>query len=100
MTDSMKRAIAETKRRRDMQVSFNAKHHITPQTIIKPVKEKEVEIKDIKHVPRPEIPNVVIELEKQMRDAADNLDFERAIALREQIKKLNERLKEAGKRSH
>jgi len=99
MTDSMKRAIAETKRRRDMQVSFNVKHHITPQTIIKPVKEKEVEIKDIKHVPRPEIPNVVIELEKQMRDAADNLDFERAIALREQVKKLNERLKEAGKRS-
>jgi excinuclease ABC subunit B len=82
-----------------MQVSFNAKHHIIPQTIIKPVKEKEVEIKDIKHVPRPEIPNVVIELEKQMRDAADNLDFERAIALREQVKKLNERLKEAGKRS-
>ena len=50
-------------------------------------------------MPRPEIPTVVIELEKQMRDAADNLDFERAIALREQIKKLNERLKEAGKRS-
>jgi excinuclease ABC subunit B len=43
---------------------------------------------------------VVIELEKQMRDAADSLDFERAIALREQIKKLNERLREVGKRSH
>ena len=50
--------------------------------------------------PRTEIPNVVIELDKQMRDAADSLDFERAIALREQIKKLNERLREAGKRSH
>ena len=99
MTESMKRAIAETKRRRDLQVTYNTEHHITPQTIKKPVKEKEVEIKDTKHVPRTEIPNVVIELEKQMRDAADSLDFERAIALREQIKKLHERLKEGGKRS-
>jgi excinuclease ABC subunit B len=98
MTDSMKRAIAETKRRRDLQVAFNKKHHITPQTIIKPVKEKEVDIKDTKHVPKMEIPNVVIELEKQMQDSADNLDFERAIALRDQIRKLNERLAEAGKR--
>ena len=100
MTDSMKRAIAETKRRRDMQVAYNAEHNITPKTIKKPVKEKEVEIRDTRHVPRTEIPNVVIELEKQMRDAADSLDFERAIALREQVKKLNERLREAGKRSH
>jgi excinuclease ABC subunit B len=96
MTDSMKSAISETRRRREMQIAYNENHHITPQTIIKPVKEKEVEIKDTKHVPKAEIPNVVIELEKQMRDAADNLDFERAIALREQVKKLNERLKEAG----
>ena len=92
MTDSMKRAIAETKRRRDLQLAFNEEHHITPRTIIKPVKEKEVDITDTKHVPRNEIPNVVIELEKQMRDAAENLDFEKAIALRDQIKKLNERL--------
>jgi excinuclease ABC subunit B len=80
-------------------VAYNTEHHITPQTIRKPVKEKEVEIRDTKHVPRTEIPNVVIELEKQMRDAAESLDFERAIALREQIKKLHERLKESGKRS-
>jgi len=98
MTDSMKRAIAETKRRRELQVAFNKKHHITPQTIIKPVREKEIDITDTKHVPKKEIPNVVIELEKQMQDAADNLDFERAIALRDQIKKLNDRLAEAGKR--
>jgi excinuclease ABC subunit B len=96
MTDSMKTAISETKRRREMQIAYNENHHIVPQTIIKPVKEKEVEIKDTKHVPSAEIPNVVIELEKQMRDAADNLDFERAIALREQVKKLNERLKHGG----
>jgi excinuclease ABC subunit B len=100
MTDSMNRAIAETKRRRDLQVAYNTEHNIIPMTIRKPVKEKEVEIRDTRHVPRTEIPNVVIELEKQMRDAADSLDFERAIALREQVKKLNERLREAGKRSH
>ncbi|MGA9085299.1 MAG: excinuclease ABC subunit UvrB [Methanoregula sp.] len=97
MTDSMKAAISETKRRREMQIAYNTSHHIVPQTIIKPVKEKEVEIKDTKHVPRAEIPNVVIELEKKMRDAADNLDFEQAIALREQVKKLTERLKQGGK---
>jgi excinuclease ABC subunit B len=97
VTDSMKKAIAETKRRRDMQIAYNTEHNITPRTIIKPVKEKEVEIRDTKHVPKSEIPNVTIELEKQMRDAAENLDFERAIALRDQIKKLNERLKSAGR---
>ncbi|WP_321504527.1 excinuclease ABC subunit UvrB [uncultured Methanoregula sp.] len=92
MTDSMKRAIAETKRRRTLQVAFNKKHNIIPQTIIKPVKEKEVEITDTKHIPKNEIPNVVIELEKEMRDAAERLDFERAIAVREQIKQLHARL--------
>ncbi len=97
MTDSMKRAINETKRRRDLQVAFNKQHGIIPKTIIKPVKEKEVDIKDTKHVPKNEIPNVVIELEKQMRDAAERLDFEKAIALRDQVKKLNERLATAGR---
>jgi len=96
MTDSMKTAISETQRRRQMQIAYNEKHHIIPQTIIKPVKEKEVEIKDTKYLPKAEIPNVIIEIEKQMRDAADNLDFERAIALRDQVKKLNERLKHGG----
>jgi len=100
MTNSMQRAIAETRRRREMQVRYNTKHGIVPLTIIKPVKEKEVELTDTKHVPKNEIPNVIIDIEKQMRDAADSLDFERAIALRDQIKKLNERLKEAGKNLH
>jgi excinuclease ABC subunit B len=97
ITDSMKAALFETKRRRDMQLGYNEEHHIVPQTIIKLVKQKEVEIRDTRHVPKSEIPNVMIELEKQMRDAAENLDFERAIALRDQIKKLNERLKTGGK---
>jgi excinuclease ABC subunit B len=96
MTDSMAKAIAETKRRRDMQISFNRDHNIVPQTIKKPIKEKEVDITDTKHVPKSEIPNVVIGLEKQMRDAAENLDFERAIALRDQIRKLTLRFRDVG----
>jgi len=96
MTDSMTRAIAETKRRRSLQIAHNTEYNITPQTIIKPVKEKEVDIRDTKHVPKGEIPNVVIELEAQMNFAAANLEFEKAIALRDQIKRLNERLKEVG----
>ncbi len=99
MTDSMKRAMAETQRRRTLQIAYNEEHHITPVTIKKPIREKEVDIKDTKHVPKKEIPNVVIELEKQMRDAAESLDFERAIALREQVKNLYERLKEEEKKS-
>ncbi len=99
MTDSMKRAMAETQRRRTLQIAYNNEHKITPVTIKKPIREKEVDIKDTKHVPKKEIPNVVIELEKQMRDAAESLDFERAIALREQVKNLYERLKEGEKKS-
>jgi excinuclease ABC subunit B len=93
MTDSIKRAIAETNRRRKIQTDYNTKNNITPKTIIKPIKEKEVEIKDIKHIPKAEIPNMIIELEAEMRVAADNLDFEKAIALRDRMKKLKENLK-------
>ncbi|CCJ36796.1 excinuclease ABC subunit B [Methanoculleus bourgensis MS2] len=91
MTDSIKRALAETERRRTMQLAYNARHGITPQTIQKPIREKEVEITDVKHVPKQEIPNLIIELEAEMREAAERLEFERAIALRDTIRKLQER---------
>lgn len=91
LTDSIKAALLETKRRRDMQIEFNKKHGIEPQTIRKPIKEKEVDVKDVKHIPRSDIPNMVIQLEAEMRSAAERLDFERAIALREQIRRLKER---------
>jgi excinuclease ABC subunit B len=91
MTDSIKRALAETERRRTMQLAYNARHGITPQTITKPIREKEVEITDVKHVPKQEIPNLIIELEAEMREAAERLEFERAIALRDTIRKLEER---------
>ncbi|MDK2917008.1 MAG: excinuclease subunit [Euryarchaeota archaeon] len=90
MTDSIKKAMAETGRRRTMQLDYNARHGITPQTIKKPIREKEVEITDIKHVPKSEVPNLIIELEADMREAAERLEFERAIALRDMIKKLQE----------
>ncbi|MEE8401520.1 MAG: excinuclease ABC subunit UvrB [Candidatus Hydrothermarchaeaceae archaeon] len=91
-TESMKRAIAETSRRRTMQLSYNKIHNITPKTIIKPVKEKEVEVTDTRHIPKGEIPNAIIELEAHMRNSADKLDFEKAIMHRNQINKLKERL--------
>ena len=93
MTDSMKKAIGETKRRRKLQTEFNKVHGITPKTIVKPIKEKEIEIIDTKHIPKSDIPNMIIELQQEMEVAADKLDFEKAIMLREKVKKLQERLK-------
>jgi excinuclease ABC subunit B len=92
LTDSMKNAIDETERRRSMQIAYNKKHGITPKTIIKPVKEKETEITDIKHIPNSEIPNVIIELEADMNIAAESLEFERAIMLRDKIAALRKKL--------
>ncbi|MEQ8168164.1 MAG: excinuclease ABC subunit UvrB [Candidatus Eremiobacterota bacterium] len=92
ITDSIKKAVHETNRRREIQIEFNKKHNITPETIKKPVKEKFVEIKDVKHVPRAEIPNMIIELEAEMKEASDRLDFEKAILVRDKINKLREKI--------
>jgi excinuclease ABC subunit B len=91
-TDSIKKAVEETNRRRNIQVEFNKKHNITPTTIIKPIKEKIVEIKDTKHIPKKDIPKIIIDLEIEMRNAADSLDFERAIFLRNKIDTLKQRI--------
>ncbi len=90
LTNSIQRALAETNRRRTVQLNYNKEHGIIPTTIIKPIKEKVVEIKDTKHIPRKEIPVILINLELEMRKAADDLDFEKAIALRDRIKKLRQ----------
>ncbi len=90
VTNSISRALAETNRRRTVQLQYNAQHGITPTTIIKPIKEKVVEIKDTKHIPRKEIPAILVNLELEMMKAADELDFEKAIALRDRIKKLRQ----------
>jgi excinuclease ABC subunit B len=93
MTDSIKDAIAETERRRRIQLDYNEKNGIVPKTIIKPIRQREVvELTDSKHVPKAEIPNLIVELDAEMKKAAEELDFERAIAIRDRIKKLDERL--------
>jgi len=90
LTNSIQRALAETNRRRTVQLNYNKEHGIIPTTVIKPIKEKVVEIKDTKHIPRKEIPVILVNLELEMRKAADDLDFEKAIALRDRIKKLRQ----------
>ena len=92
MTESIINAMGETKRRRDLQIAYNKKYEIIPKTIIKPVKEKEVEVTDIKHIPKKEIPNLLIELDADMKNAAEDLDFEKALLLRDKIKALKKRI--------
>jgi excinuclease ABC subunit B len=92
ITLSIQKALEETNRRRTMQLEFNKKHHITPTTIVKPIKEKVVEITDTKHIPKKDIPAIIVNLETEMRKAADDLDFEKAIALRDRINRLKQTL--------
>ncbi|MEM4267957.1 MAG: excinuclease ABC subunit UvrB [Candidatus Woesearchaeota archaeon] len=91
VTESIKKAVNETKRRRELQMQYNLKHNIIPKAIIKPIRERIVELKDVKHVPKKEIPNLIIQLEAEMEKAAEMLDFEQAIVLRDRIKRLRDR---------
>lgn len=91
-TNSIKRALEETNRRRSMQLEYNKKHNINPETIIKPIKEKVVEIKDIKHIPKKDIPDMIVDLELKMKEAADNLEFEKAIMIRDKINRFKQEL--------
>jgi excinuclease ABC subunit B len=90
ITDSIQQALDETNRRRKMQLEFNKKNKITPTTIIKPIKEKITDIKDVKHIPKKDIPKIIVELEEEMNKAADNLDFEKAIIIRDRINRLKQ----------
>ncbi len=92
-TSSVKEAVRTTEERRALQMAFNKEHGIVPKTIKKPIREKVVEITDTKHIPKSDIPNVIIELEAEMREAADRLEFEKAIQLRDTIKKLEKEIK-------
>lgn len=103
MTDSMKAAIDETMRRRKKQQEYNEKHGITPQTIHKAVRdlisvtkevaktEKRLE-KDPESMSRDEIRKVIETVEKQMRKAAAELDFETAAELRDKMIELRKNL--------
>ena len=92
ITYSMKRAIDETERRRKIQNDYNVKNGITPKTIVKPIVntlEITKKIKDTK-IKAKDIPAQIEKLTAIMNQAAHDLDFERAILLREQINGLKE----------
>jgi excinuclease ABC subunit B len=100
MTRSMNEAIQETNRRRTIQENYNQKHGITPKTIkkeiyapIKNIDVKAVNIKDGSKTSRTEIMARIAELEKQMKQAAKNFDFEYAAELRDIIFELKEQAK-------
>ena len=93
-TESMRKALEETKRRRSIQIEYNNTHHIIPTTIIKPIPEKSVDVKDINHIPDAEIPEMIDALTDEMHRAAESLDFEKAIELRDRIKKFKTRKNE------
>ncbi|WP_078809302.1 excinuclease ABC subunit UvrB [Selenihalanaerobacter shriftii] len=108
MTDSMKSAIDETDRRRRIQQDFNEKNNITPQTIIKPIREvirpvdMVAENNDVDYgvdsdtekedLTKEEIEQLLIELEEEMEEASANLEFELAAQIRDEIEELEQEL--------
>ncbi len=106
ITGSMKRAIDETERRRAKQIAYNKTHGITPQTIIKAIKDirgvlgLSVDTKDVKEILKLELnaeshdlSAVLAEKEKEMKEAANNLEFELAAILRDEIGEIQKELK-------
>jgi excinuclease ABC subunit B len=104
MTDSMRRAIDETSRRRRVQVEYNERHGITPQSIIKPIDMSLVAIVEGDYVTVPIEPEedvdqltseqrvkFITELEARMREAARKFEFEKAAQLRDRLKELKAR---------
>ncbi|WP_319580388.1 excinuclease ABC subunit UvrB [uncultured Methanospirillum sp.] len=92
ITGSMQTAMDETERRRSLQMGYNKEHNITPQTIKKPVREQEIELPAGKPVQKSSIPAMIIDLEAQMKTAAQLLNFEEAIMLRDKIGALKKEL--------
>jgi excinuclease ABC subunit B len=104
MTDSMREAIAETNRRRQLQLTYNREHAITPETIKKGIQDVLASIyerdyytvpalrdEEVQYVPREEIPALMAQLDKEMRAAAKRLEFEKAAELRDRIAELEKR---------
>jgi excinuclease ABC subunit B len=104
ITDSMQKCIDETARRRSIQEEYNLLHNITPQTIIKEIADEiriiddvsanvydEITVDDFRKLSKLEQKKLIEKLEKEMKEAAKNLDFEEAMALRDIIFELKSR---------
>jgi excinuclease ABC subunit B len=102
VTDSMRRAIDETNRRRAKQVAYNQTHGIEPRSIVKAVRDLTDRVRKVaeertpyvvsREMPKDELAHLVKELEKQMKAAAAELEFEKAALLRDQIFELRQQM--------
>jgi len=99
VTDSMQKAIDETNRRRTMQLAYNQEHGITPETIRKEIRKSLTEQIKAEHIAREAIRlgdaeydkvEMAAQIEREMFEAAEALDFERAATLRDQLRRLKE----------
>lgn len=109
ITDSMRIALDETNRRRDIQMKYNEEHHITPQTIQKAVRDlisiskviakEELRFeKDPESMSRQELEKLIAEVQKKMQKAAADLNFEAAAELRDKMLELKKNLQETESR--
>ena len=91
MTDSVRNAVDITNKRRKLQMAYNEKYNITPQSTYRTLKDKKISTKktpsrdDLKGMPKDELKLLIKDLEAEMKEAANDLDFERAAVLRDQI---------------
>ncbi|HBO64405.1 TPA: excinuclease ABC subunit B [Candidatus Saccharibacteria bacterium] len=102
ITDSMRRAIEETNRRRGIQQAYNEEHSITPTSVAKeigeglraiiPKKEDDAPKLDLKKIPKDEYSGLIKDLTAQMELASANLEFEKAAELRDLIKSIREKM--------
>jgi len=92
MTQSMKLAISETKRRRNKQLDYNQKMGIIPSTIIKAIPQQTIVMDETKHMSRHDVQTLAIEIEATMKRFAEDLDFQHAIEYRDKLTKLQKQL--------
>ena len=91
MTDSVRNAVDIPNKRRKLQMAYNEKYNITPQSTYRTLKDKKMSTKktpsrdDLKGMPKDELKLLIKDLEAEMKEAANDLDFERAAVLRDQI---------------